>query len=339
MIDVLVAGGGPVGLATALAAARQGLEVVIAEPRHMPVDKACGEGLMPAARTQLARWDIDELPGHDLAGIRYLDEGHTVDARFRAGPGRGVRRTHLADRLREAAVAAGVRIEDVALDAPRQSADHVFVNGFRARYFVAADGVHSRIAAGLGLVRPRRGLRRWGLRAHIEVKPWTDFVEVHIAPDAEAYVTPVGDRLIGVAIMSSRRASFPAQLRDFPALREQLGNNEFTPVLGAGPLRHSTTRRVAGRVLLAGDAAGYVDSLTGEGLAVGFAGAAAIARALAADRPQDWENDWRRVTRTSRWLTHGLLWVATHPTRRLLVPASAAAPAVFRTVVRALGGE
>ena len=96
MIDLIVAGGGPVGLATAITAALAGLEVVIVEPRAGVIDKACGEGLMPQALATLNTLGIDP-DGVDLAGIRYLSGSRAAQAKFRAGPGRGVRRTVLHD--------------------------------------------------------------------------------------------------------------------------------------------------------------------------------------------------------------------------------------------------
>ena len=112
MRDLVVAGGGPVGLAVALYAARAGLDVVVREPRTGPVDKACGEGLMPGARASLARLGVHLDHGPDAQefhGIRYLSPGHLVQARFSAGPGLGVRRTVLSTALQQRASELGVR--------------------------------------------------------------------------------------------------------------------------------------------------------------------------------------------------------------------------------------
>jgi flavin-dependent dehydrogenase len=86
-----------------------------------------------------------------------------------------------------------------------------------------------------------------------------------------------------------------------------------------------------------GDAAGYVDALTGEGLRVGFAEAEAVVRAVVADRPSGYEADWRRITRSYRWLTTGLVWAASNRAiRPLIVPSARAVPAVFGRVVDSL---
>jgi len=185
MIDLLVAGGGPAGLATAILGARAGLEVVVVERRHGPVDKACGEGLMPHALTMLRTLGV-EAPGKPFHGITYIDGQRRVTGRFHGGAGRGVRRTALHAGLLEAATAAGVRIEHAEIGPVNQSATSVHCSGFQARYLAAADGLHSPIRAALGLARPSGGARRWGIRRHHVITPWSDCVEVYWSDDAEA---------------------------------------------------------------------------------------------------------------------------------------------------------
>ncbi|GAA1149508.1 hypothetical protein GCM10009654_00930 [Streptomyces hebeiensis] len=111
-----------------------------------------------------------------------------------------------------------------------------------------------------------------------------------------------------------------------------------SPGVGApGPPRGRSPRRAAGRLLLVGDAAGYVDALTGEGVALALASAEAAVRCLTEGRPQDYDRRWRALSRRHRLLTHGLLACAGRPAgARLIVPAAARAPAVFRAAVRAL---
>jgi flavin-dependent dehydrogenase len=336
MRDLIVAGGGPAGLATAMHAARAGLDVEVWEPRAEVIDKACGEGLMPGAVAALhdLRVDPEGLP---LDGIRYLSPGHQAHARFRLGSGRGVRRTTLHASLREAALAAGVPLETRAVSEVTQRETHVVVDGVPARYLVAADGLHSPVRRVLGLEgRPVRR-RRYGLRCHVERAPWTSFVEVHWSPTCEAYVTPVAPDLVGVALLTSEREPFSRQMRAFPALLDAMAGHRTGRVLGAGPLHRTSRCRVAGRVLLVGDASGYVDALTGEGIALAMAQARSAVAALSAGRPNDYEGAWRTITWRYRVLTGALVTSTRVPAvRRALVPTAAAVPGVFAAAVNVL---
>jgi flavin-dependent dehydrogenase len=358
MIDVLVVGGGPVGLAAAICCARAGLSVTVAEPRAAPIDKACGEGVMPAAVRRLAALGVTP-DGHPLRGIRYLDASHQADAVFRRGPGLGVRRTVLHAALAERAAALGIPVLPARVTAFERHPDHVAAAGVAARYLVAADGLHSTVRRILerdapgapgqpGTPRlPRPGSRRqapprdeprYGLRRHYRVAPWTDLVEVHWAARAEAYVTPVSADVVGIALLLAgphRGGDFAARLSAFPALAGRLGGAvPADEVRGAGPMRQDVRRRVHGRVLLVGDAAGYLDALTGEGIGVGLAQAEVLARCLAAGRPADYERACHRVSRSAWRLTRGLLWSRSQPVlASRIVPAAQHLPWLFSTIV------
>ncbi len=340
MRDLIIVGGGPVGLAAALYAARDGLDVEVREPRDGAIDKACGEGLMPGALSLLNDLGVDPA-GHPLYGIRYTDGAHQARALFRRGPGRGVRRTTLHNALRQAVEAAGIPVTPRPVRTVTQDADRVVVDGDSrsggAAYLLAADGLHSPVRRLLGLDVATRSPRRFGQRAHVAIAPWSSCVEVHWSPDAEAYVTPVADDLIGVAVLSSRKGTLSEQLAALPSLAPRLAGCELLPTRGAGPLRQRSSRRVAGRVLLAGDAAGYVDALTGEGIASGLAQARAAVAAIAADDPDSYERGWRRLTWRHDLLTQALLRSTAHPApRRQLVRAAAALPWVFDAAVNQL---
>jgi flavin-dependent dehydrogenase len=339
VIDVLVVGGGPAGLATAICCARAGLSVTVAEPRGTPIDKACGEGVMPAALRRLAAIGVDPA-GYPLRGIRYLDASHRADALFRHGPGRGVRRTALHAALADRAAALGIAVLPIRVTSFAQDAGHVSAAGVEARYLVAADGLHSPIRRTLEEHPVRSARPRYGLRQHFRVAPWTDLVEVYWTPGAEAYVTPVASDLVGIGLLFARASSggpseFGARLAGFPALVERLdGAAAASDVRGAGPMRQDVRRRVYGRVLLVGDASGYLDALTGEGIGVGVAQAEVLAACLAAGRPGDYERAWRRVSGPAWRFTAGLLWARNQPALAgRLVSTAQRLPWLFATLV------
>ncbi|WBU37198.1 NAD(P)/FAD-dependent oxidoreductase [Homoserinibacter sp. YIM 151385] len=337
--EVLVAGGGPVGLVAAIEARLAGLEAIVLEPRDGPIDKACGEGLMPGAVPLLGRLGVAPH-GIPLRGVRYTDGSRDAVHRFAEGGavGLGVRRTTLHDALAARAAALGVRVEPVRVAEVAQDADGVRAAGLRGRWLLGADGLHSTVARAAGLARPApRGRRRYGLREHRRVAPWSELIEVHWTPEAELYVTPVDDRLVGIAVLARQGVGLERALAGAPELAARLAD---APVagsrLGAGPFRQRTRARTAGRILLVGDASGYTDAITGEGLRLGFAQARAAVGAVAAGRPSGYEGEWMRITRSFRVLTGALAGAASSPFRGAVVPAASRLPRVFGAAVEHL---
>lgn len=345
--DLIIAGGGPAGLATALYAARAGLVATVVEPREGTIDKACGEGLMPAAVRQLRELGVE--PAHRaFTGIRYHQFGQQADGLFRGEPGWGVRRLALHDALRAAVDAAGVERITGRVSTVEQDDEGVRAAGLEARYLVAADGLHSHVRRTLDLGLPTRRRTRLGLRRHYRQAPWSDRVEVFWSPHSEAYITPVGPDCVGVAVLydgdpspegRGAEAKLDTLLADHPALRERLTGTPCSSARGAGPFEQHVRSRVAGRVLLVGDAAGYLDPITGEGIRMGLATAELAIAALQRDQPQAYEAAWRRETRAYYALTGGLLWLRDRPLlRRWMVPALRYTPGLFSRIVGVLGG-
>lgn len=352
MIDLLVVGGGPVGLAAAIEARGAGLSATIVEPRAAPIDKACGEGLMPGAVEALARLGVDP-PGHALAGIGYRDGSRRVDHWFRSGPGRGVRRTGLQAALAERAGELGVDLLTGRVVGLDQDADSVTAQlaepgslgasaGIRARWVLGADGLHSTVRELTGLAAPSGGARRFGLRRHFAIAPWSDLVEVHWTQvpqtgPAEVYVTPVAADEVGIAVLGPRHSDYDSVVLSVRHLAERLdGVAATTGLRGAGPLRQRTSARTRGRVLLVGDASGYVDAITGEGIRVGLAQARAAIECIVAGDPARYESAWRRATRDYRMLTSALVALGGSPLRRAIVPAARALPGVYGAIVERL---
>jgi flavin-dependent dehydrogenase len=330
--DLLIVGGGPGGLATALQARRQGLSVIVAEPREGPIDKACGEGLLPGGLAELTSLGVDPA-GMPFHGIAYVNGHRRAEARFRSGPGRGVRRTTLHAALEARAKEQDTEWIRTRVTSVQQDQHGVTAAGVRAKWLVAADGLHSPVRRAVGIEATAGTPRRHGLRWHFRVPVWSEFVEVHWSRWGEAYVTPVEPDLVGVAILSGGRP----ELDWFPSLANHLRGASRGQPRGCGPMRQVVSRRVAGRVLLVGDAAGYEDALTGEGISLAVKQAAAAVDAIVNDAPSSYERAWHRVTRNYRLLTRGLVLASTPPAaRRAIVPACELLPPVFRRAVNVL---
>jgi menaquinone-9 beta-reductase len=341
--DLIVVGGGPVGLACAIEARMAGMDVLLVEPRTSPIDKACGEGLMPGSLAALHRLGVDP-PGRTIAGIAYLDASTSVEHRFEERPGRGVRRTVLHAALDARAAELGARtlhdrVTGIATSASGATLTLAGGSTLSAPWIIAADGLHSPLRRLLGLDgRPQaESRRRFGIRRHYALEPWTDLVEVHWSPGVEAYVTPVDDRTVGVAVLGPRPVDQDAAVSGIPVLAARLdGIPHASETRGAGPLLQRSKARTSGRVLLVGDASGYVDALTGEGMRVGFAQARAAVAAVRAGDPAQYERAWRATTRDFRMLTSGLVVAARSRLRPRIVPTAAARPALFGSIVERL---
>jgi flavin-dependent dehydrogenase len=292
--DAIVVGGGPAGLAGAIALGRRGCRVILVERRMPPLDKPCGEGLMPSGLALLGRLGVqlgDDV-GRQFRGIRYVSQtGVIAEADFRVGPGRSIRRTELsaallakASELSTVALRFGVRADIERRDG--QLAVRVGSERLSAPLIVAADGLHSKLRAAVSSAPVTRRHWRWGMRQHFAVPPWSDFVEVHWGPGVEAYVTPIGSRETGLAFLWHRRfhrrtdagsLTFSRLLALFPGIAARLaGATTTTAVASIGPLEQRVSQPTSDGVVLIGDASGYLDAITGEGLSLAFAQALAL---------------------------------------------------------------
>ncbi len=337
--EVLVIGGGPAGLAAAIAARRYGLGVVLADRAAPPIDKACGEGLMPDALAALQALGVEPGAGIGMPfrGIRFVDGALMAEARFAESEGLGLRRTLLHRLLAERAQEAGATTvwrASIELNGPNRA--ELGGRALSFRWLIGADGSQSRTRRWAGLPPGWSGLRRFGLRQHFRLRPWSDLVEVHWRNGVQAYVTPVAQDEICVALLGGAPAARFADLPGlFPGLARRLtGASPIGPSRGALSMSTTLGRVVRGSAALIGDASGAVDAITGEGLALAFRQAIALGAALAAGDLARYENAHRRLRRMPLLMARLLLLMGERGgLRRRALGALAARPRAFEQLL------
>lgn len=342
--DVLVVGGGPAGLATAIAARQLGLDTLVVDRATPPIDKPCGEGIMPAGVAALARLGVDvTLCGRPFRGIRYLGDGVSVRADFAGVQGVALRRPVLHGLLVERARQLGVRFAwGTSVRSLQGSSLQTDAGELRGRWLVGADGLHSRVRRWSGLHQPARRRERFGIRRHYHCEPWSHDVEVYWADNCEAYVWGASDNEVGVAMLwSGDKSTFDSLLLRFPELGERLAG---VPVSsrdrGAGLFDQRPRRLWRDRTVLVGDAAGYRDPITGEGLGIAFLEALALAACLAHGDLRSYPRAVRGITRLPyRFIRLLLAAEARPPVRRRLLRLLAAQPDLFRRMLATHSGD
>jgi menaquinone-9 beta-reductase len=328
--DVFVIGGGPAGLAAAIAARKKGFRVVVADGARWPIEKACGEGLMPdtVAALQELGVSVGAGDGQVIRGVRFVGRESEVAARFPAECAIGMRRVALHGKLVEQARSCGVELlwhapvagisrdgvelaigrrGDSGDDAGADACDGSIATSIRrsegafvrARWIVGADGIGSRVRLWAGLDAAVRRDYRYAVRRHYRMRPWSEFMEVHWGDRAQAYVTPVGaDEVCVVTISGDRGAKRVALDAEFPTLAGRLESGVVTGhERGAVTMMQRLRHVQRGNVALVGDASGSVDAITGEGLSLGFRHAIALADALESGDLSRYEAAHRRLAR------------------------------------------
>jgi flavin-dependent dehydrogenase len=334
--DVFVIGGGPAGLAAAIAARRQGFDVAVADSAVPPIDKACGEGIMPDASAAARKLgiDLEAARGYPFRGIRFCNGSTSVEADFPQGSAIGIRRTVLhrfmADRASEAGVRLlwGARVTAIGEDRVESGG-----NAVRARWIVGADGNYSRVRHWGGLNSCRRDSRRYGFRRHFHLSPWSELMEIHWGESNQLYITPVSDCEICVAVISrDPHLRLEDALRQFPAVERRLRAAQPSDSERGGI---SASRRLKavwrGNVALIGDASGSADAITGDGMCMAFQQAVALADALARGDLARYQRVHARIARRPDFMANLMLTLdGRQRWRRFAIGAMALNPRLFR---------
>ena len=340
--DVLIAGGGIAGSSLAIMLGRKGFAVQLFERAEYPREKPCGEGLMPGGVAVLDHLNVtDSVGGTRFKGVRYHCNGRTVEGNFPRQDGFGQsgigQRRRVLDHVlySEAAATPGVcihtgcRVEGPVVENGRVHG--LIVGGKRvlAPLVVGADGMHSTIRQKLGLSSPlRRG--RFGIRAHFrlpERREQSERVEIFVGKGKEIYVTPLPDHEINVIALGDAgrnredmKTSLLQRCEAFPELASLMeGTRQVSATIGASPLTGGAIAGVTPGAVLLGDAAGFVDPVTGGGMTQALMAAELLAGYIADNElgDDDWlwpfERERRKMLRGYVLLTQAILRLSDKP--------------------------
>jgi menaquinone-9 beta-reductase len=344
-VGVLVIGGGPAGLAAAIAARAKGFDVTVADGAKPPIDKACGEGLLPGTIAALSELGVAICPGdgQGFRGVRFVDAKSSVEGNFSGASGFGVRRTVLHQKMVERAQECGVTLlwntPVAGLSGRGAILDGKVV---KAKWIIGADGIHSRVRRWAGLNAKGQRELRYAQRQHFRVKAWADFMEIHWGKRAQVYVTPLSDDETCIALVSrDPRMRLQNAWKEFPRLAGYFRHAQPSSAeRGAVTVTRSLHRVYKGNIALIGDASGSVDAVTAEGLCLSFQQAIALASALGSGKLENYQRDHRRLARRPSTMSRLLLLMDRYPSvRKRVLRCLAGEPQLFDRLLAAHLGE
>jgi flavin-dependent dehydrogenase len=330
MLDVLIVGAGPAGSIAATVLARAGARVRIVDRSTFPRDKLCGDTVNPGTLAILKRLQVAatiDACGLPVAGMRVTGErGVVIEGRYPDGVGgRALLRRNLDWMLLQDALGAGAQFEPAfavrraLLDGNRVAgawvSGHQFEGELRARVTIAADGRRSTLAFGLGLARHPAHPRRWAIGAYLEntavTTPPRDLGEMHVRTGRYIGIAPVPGGLTNVCLVKpwrpgDRRLGDPqsvllGELARDPVLRDRFAAARLVgPPVVLGPLAVEVRDAGLDGLILAGDAAGFIDPMTGDGLRFAVRGAELAACAALEALEHGWSGVHKRLASRRR---------------------------------------
>lgn len=369
MTEVLVVGAGPAGAIAATVLARAGVRVTLLDRASFPRDKLCGDTVNPGALAILRRLGLEQViaGGRPVEGMVVTGErGVRVVGRYGRGQtGIAIPRSVLDERLVAAAVAAGALLHEGVLvpgplggkDGAVTGVEAVLRSGIRERYTapitIAADGRTSRIAQALGLARPPQRPRRWAVGAVFSgVTGLTAFGEMHVRAGRYLGVAPLPSGYANSCVVTADRTALKtrdlllATLRSDPVTADRFASARIVAGPSVlGPLALDVPVAGVPGLLLAGDAAGFIDPMTGDGLRFAFRGGELAAEETLRVLAQGWRDAHVRLDRArqrefaAKWRFNRALRLLVASPRAVALAGAGArlTPAVLRRVVRYAG--
>ncbi len=345
--DVFVIGGGPAGLAAAIAARQQGLRVLVADGAKPPIDKACGEALMPDAIAALEQLGI-AVPAAEacpLRGVRFLGSELSAGAPFSGNScGLSIRRTVLHRIMIERAAELGIDllwqsavtgISSLGSSSSSQEV-HLGKRAIRTRWIIGADGVNSRVRRWAKLDACSQTGIRYAFRRHYRIPPWTDRMEIYWGEHAQGYATAVNNEQVCIAVASRNpQLRLEESLRALPELNARLrGAEAVSTERGALSANRKLKRVWRKNIALIGDASGTVDAITGEGLGLAFRQATVLATRLASGSLAGYHAAHRRLARRPLLMARLMLLLDGRPRlQRRVLQIFRQRPEIFRRLL------
>lgn len=326
-------------MAASIALRLKGYTVDLADCVLPPFEKPCGEGLMPDSQAALRQLGVTLTAAHGFPfrGIRLIEGERSVEGDFPSATGFGVRRPILQKLLIDRAEQLGVRMS-WGVKGIRFRGGKLCVDGapIRADLIVAADGHNSPLRRAAGLDSTRRSSLRYAYRRHYARAPWSDYMELHWGDGFQIYVTPVSPQEICVALMShDPKLRLDGALARLPEIGKRLaGQPVSSKEMGAVTVWRRLRRLTLEGFALAGDAAGSVDAITGEGLRLAFQGATELASAVEAGDLRRYERAHARMRRRTDEMARVLTLLGDFPgLRQRVMAAFVHRPDVFESML------